>query len=187
MKYKCESTIVEAVQFENNSESIRKLHDLLGKDEMLINYQDLNNPFIPIKVSKGRTKLFIGDYLIKEKKGIFRIMSNTAFERIYTEINELNKMNFGEAVEILKKGGAVCRPKWKGTFIVKQVPSLILEGTIPTMQSLPQSAKELILSRKNKFINYTNQLLIVYSDGHADSWVPSIDDVLAEDWEIILP
>lgn len=55
------------------------------------------------------------------------------------------------------------------------------------MQSLPQSAKDLILKDKG-FIDYTSQCLIYNENtGRADSWVPSISDMFADDWEIVLP
>lgn len=74
----------------------------------------------------------------------------------------------------------------KGRFVVKQVPAYITEEIIPKMQSLPQSAKDIIMARSNKHIDYTNQILIIHPDGHADSWVPSVSDVFAEDWEIVV-
>ena len=96
--------------------------------------------------------------------------------------------NFGSAIEILKQGGAIRRKGWngKGLFVVKQVPAHITEEIIPKMQSLPQSAKDIIMARENKYIDYTNQMLIINPDGRADSWVPSSSDVFAEDWEIAL-
>lgn len=100
----------------------------------------------------------------------------------------LHLMTFGDAIEILKQGGAVRRSGWngKGLFVVKQVPAHITEEIIPKMQSLPQSAKALILKGKG-FIDYTSQCLIYNENtGRADSWVPSISDVFAEDWEIVL-
>lgn len=56
---------------------------------------------------------------------------------------------------------------------------------IPNMQSLPQSAKDILMSRENPHIDYTNQMLIINPDGRADSWVPSSSDIFAEDWEVI--
>lgn len=41
------------------------------------------------------------------------------------------------------------------------------------------------MSRENKVIDYTSQMLIINPDGRADSWVPSVSDVFAEDWEIL--
>ena len=99
----------------------------------------------------------------------------------------LHQMSFGDAIEVLKQGGAVRRRGWngKGLFVVKQVPSRINSDIIPKMQSLPQSAKDLIIAGKG-FIDYTSQCLIYNENtGRADSWVPSISDVFAEDWEIV--
>ena len=68
---------------------------------------------------------------------------------------------------------------------MKQVPSHIEGDIIPNMQSLPQSAKDILMSHENPHIDYTNQMLIINPDGRADSWVPSVSDVFAEDWELI--
>jgi hypothetical protein len=100
----------------------------------------------------------------------------------------LHQMTFGDAIEVLKQGGAVRRSGWngKGLWVIKQVPARITEDVIPRMQSLPQSAKDLILKGKG-FIDYTSQCLIYNENtGRADSWVPSISDVFADDWEIVL-
>lgn len=99
----------------------------------------------------------------------------------------LDTFTFGTAVLFLKAGMAVRRAGWngKGLFIVKQVPSHITADIIPNMQSLPQSAKDIIMARKEPHINYTNQMLIINPDGRADSWVPSSSDVFAEDWELV--
>lgn len=99
----------------------------------------------------------------------------------------LATFTFGTAVLLLKAGMAVRRAGWngKGLFVVKQVPSHITADIIPNMQSLPQSAKDIIMARKEPHIDYTNQMLIINPDGRADSWVPSSSDVFAEDWELV--
>lgn len=99
----------------------------------------------------------------------------------------LDTFTFGTAVLFLKAGMAVRRAGWngKGLFVVKQVPSHITADIIPNMQSLPQSAKDIIMARKEPHIDYTNQMLIINLDGRADSWVPSSSDVFAEDWELV--
>ncbi|WP_106828077.1 DUF2829 domain-containing protein [Parabacteroides pacaensis] len=97
------------------------------------------------------------------------------------------KYGFGEAIEALKFGLAIRRSGWngKGLFVIKQVPAHIESDIVPKMQSLPQSAKDLILKSKG-FVDYTSQCLIYNENtGCADSWVPSISDVFAEDWEIV--
>lgn len=104
-----------------------------------------------------------------------------------TTITTLPRMSFGIAIEALKFGLAIRRSGWngKGLFVIKQIPAHIESDIIPKMQSLPQSAKDLIQKGKG-FIDYTSQCLIYNENtGRADSWVPSISDVFAEDWEIV--
>lgn len=100
---------------------------------------------------------------------------------------QLHQMNFGEALEMLLMGEAIRRSGWngKGLFVIKQNPAYIEEHVIPNMQSLPQKAKDLILANK-KTIYYQNQCLIYNTNtGCADSWVPSVSDMFANDWEIV--
>lgn len=95
---------------------------------------------------------------------------------------------FSIAINLLEAGFVVRRSMWNGTgmCIIKQVPAHITELTIPNMQSLPQQAKDLVM-RKAKCIDYASQCLIYNTKtGRADSWNPSIADVFAEDWEIVL-
>lgn len=97
------------------------------------------------------------------------------------------KMNFGMAIMALKAGYPIRRSGWNGKslMVFKQVPARIESDVIPKMQSLPQSAKDLIMKGKG-FIDYTSQCLIYNENtGRADSWVPSISDVFADDWEIV--
>lgn len=96
---------------------------------------------------------------------------------------ELNSFTFGTAVLFLKAGMAVRRAGWngKGMFIVKQIPSHITADIIPNTQS----AKDIIMARKEPHIDYSNQMLIINPDGRADSWVPSSSDVFAEDWKLV--
>ena len=96
-------------------------------------------------------------------------------------------ISFGSAIALLKSGFAIRRSGWNGKnlFVIKQVPAHIESDIIPNMQSLPQSAKDLILGGKG-YIKYTNQCLIYNGNtGQADSWVPSISDVFADDWELV--
>ena len=107
-------------------------------------------------------------------------------KRMYKCDNFLSSDEFS-ALDALKAGMAVRRAGWngKGLFVVKQVPAHITVDIIPNMQSLPQSAKNILMSRENPHIDYTNQMLIINPDGRADSWVPSSSDVFAEDWELV--
>lgn len=96
-------------------------------------------------------------------------------------------MKFSEIITALEEGRVVRRAGWNGKSIVvfKQVPAQIGSSVIPTMQSLPKDAKEVILSTAGH-IDYTSQCLIYNTvTGRADSWVPSISDVFADDWSTI--
>ena len=121
-------------------------------------------------LSSGCNKLIIskeGNVFLANK--VYGIYHNTIFE---CNTNE---------------GKACRRSGWngKGMFIVKQVPSHITSEIIPNIQSLPQSAKDILMKRENPHIDYTNQMLIINPDGRADSWIPSSSDVFAEDWEVV--
>lgn len=100
----------------------------------------------------------------------------------------LSEFDFGTAIKFLKAGGAISRAVWRSEkFVVKQVPSIITADIIPKMQSLPQVAKDILMSRKNPHIGYTNQMLIIHPDGQADSWQPTPEDIFAVDWKLVVP
>ena len=122
-------------------------------------------------------------YLVEYKDGYKSWSPKSTFEEAY---HEVSSVNFGGAIDLLKAGFAVRRKGWngKGLFVVKQIPAHITGDIIPNMQSLPQIAKDILMNRENPHIDYTNQMLIINQDGRADSWVPSVSDVFAEDWEI---
>ena len=123
-------------------------------------------------------------YLVEYKDGYKSWSPKSVFEEAY---HEAVSVDFGRAIALLKAGLAVRRKGWngKGLFVVKQVPAHITADIIPNMQSLPQSAKDIIMARKEPHIDYTNQMLIINPDGRADSWVPSSSDMFAEDWELV--
>ena len=97
--------------------------------------------------------------------------------------------DFGEAIKALKDGHAIARKGWNGKnlFVIKQIPATIEGLIIDKIQSLPNSCKELIKQKEGvPIIKYTNQMLIINHDGRADSWVPSVSDIFAEDWYVVM-
>lgn len=123
-------------------------------------------------------------YLVEYNDGYKSWSPKSVFEEVYRKVGSVT---FGGAIYLLKAGLAVRRKGWngKGLFVVKLNPSHIEGGIIPKIQSLPQSVKNILLSRENAHIDYTNQMLIINSDGRADSWVPSSSDLFAVDWEVV--
>lgn len=110
-------------------------------------------------------------------------VNNYELSCISHPVHQLELSGVPVTPEILEKNG--WKRNGKGLFIVKQVPSHIEGDIIPKMQSLPQSAKNILMKRENPHIDYTNQMLIINPNGRADSWVPSSSDVFAEDWEVV--
>ena len=170
--YKCAETYVERLHIE--------LEDVESRHKKLSTFLESKN-FNDIKKEGMKFLLTLQSVIMTHYSCILSQRINNIF------VGNLPGMSFGIAIEALKFGLPVRRKGWngKGLFIVKQVPAHITGDIIPNMQSLPQSAKNILMSRENPHIDYTNQMLIINPDGRADSWVPSSSDVFAEDWEVV--
>lgn len=104
--------------------------------------------------------------------------------------------NFGQALEALEAGGIVWRDNWgRGVgdfFAFRQVPAQIKMSVVAGMQSLPHAAKKNLIRRNlnnpgseaYKSIRYDNQLAIVMDDNQIESWIPDVEDMRANDWNI---
>lgn len=89
-------------------------------------------------------------------------------------------MSFGQAVELLKLGERVARKGWngKGMFVVFQ------KGYPQGIPCNEQTAIAWGLNYGDLF-KCEPYLQIKMVNGSHAMWVPSINDVLAEDWEIV--
>lgn len=175
--YKCADTFIDRLYIEHSN--------LMEKFEKCAIFVDSNKFREVVKDDYPAFLLSLQRDLMGRYAAILE--QRTAISKGETSITTLPRMSFGIAIQALKFGLAIRRSGWngKGLFVVKQVPAHIGSDVIPKMQSLPQSAKDLILAG-NGFIDYTSQCLIYNENtGRADSWVPSISDVFAEDWEIV--
>lgn len=96
--------------------------------------------------------------------------------------------DFSSAVQWLKAQKCLRRTSWpEGTFVVKQVPADIPSEIIPKMTSLPDSVKNLLLSRSaDASIHYRHQMLQIDRNGIANAWQPNAEDVFAEDWQLVM-
>ena len=195
MKYRKKPVVIEAVQLK--VDNFDAVCDFMGgtpvpkhnPDFGIDEHGNTNEPYLGVYIEtlEGKMLASYGDYIIKGVNGEFYPCKPDIFEKTYDKADDSSVMCFGDAIEVLKQGGAVRRSGWngKGLMVFKQVPAHIESDIIPKMQSLPQSAKDLIPKGKG-FIDYTSQCLIYNENtGRADSWVPSISDVFAEDWEIV--
>lgn len=99
MKYIKKPVEIEAVQFIDTPERICEIAEFVGTD-LSVNYEDKDNPYIPIETLEGTMKASVGDYIIKGVKGeiypckpdIFEQTYDcvgTPLDRMYREIDEL--------------------------------------------------------------------------------------------------
>ena len=89
-------------------------------------------------------------------------------------------MNFGGALEALKSGGKVAREGWngKGMFVVYQ------KGYPNGIKCNKQTADAWGMNEGDLF-KCEPYLQIQVVNGSHSMWVPSINDCLAEDWNIV--
>lgn len=98
-------------------------------------------------------------------------------------------MSFGEALQALEAGECVRRENWEeGKFVVKQIPADIPAEVVPNMQSLPDSAKEIINKTHREDIHYRWQCLLIVQDTEtsvATNYIPDWQDMFAKNWMIV--
>lgn len=158
-----------------SSELLNKLHELT--------YFIYSDKFANIKDKTQRLLFLLQHEAMKDYSSILK-------QRI-SNINKSNDLDIKIGIGIIKNclifGLPVRRKSWdKNLVVFKQRPATISKEIIQKIQSLPDSAKEIILNNADS-INYKNQCLICdISTGEANPWFPTIDDMFAEDWEIIL-
>ena len=109
-------------------------------------------------------------------------------------------MNFGDIIKELKNGKTVRRSTWWiNRFIVRQIPQTISPDIVPHMTSLPDMAKEHIKQSAidanetgGGSISYHDQVISIdvnptTGDSRATYYIPTWEDIFAEDWVVILP
>ena len=86
-------------------------------------------------------------------------------------------MNFGGALKALKSGEKVAREGWngKGMFVY-----MVGKGSY---EPTTEVAKQLV--SENGTVDYEPYLAIKNVKGTVSTWVPNINDCLAEDWVIV--
>lgn len=88
MKYRKKPVIIEAIQFEDNSDRIIEIHEFMGGDTIRVNYEDENNPYLKIETLEGIMKASVGDYIIKGVNGEFYPCKPDIFEKTYERVTD---------------------------------------------------------------------------------------------------
>ena len=87
----------------------------------------------------------------------------------------MHEYNFSIILESLKQGSKIARKGWngKGMFVY-----LVPAASYPAMTKV---TKEYF----GETVKYNAYFAIKNVDGTVSTWVPSVNDVLAEDWVIV--
>ena len=86
-------------------------------------------------------------------------------------------MDFGEALKEVKNGKKIAREGWNGKgMFVYYVPA----GSYAPCTKVAES-----LVNETGLVNYNPYLAIKNVNGTVSTWVPSINDCLAEDWHVV--
>lgn len=95
-------------------------------------------------------------------------------------------MSCGNAFkECIENRKVICRKTNIKYVIFCQIPAIINEDVIPKMTSLSYAAKDIILATCKR-ISYRNQMLkINLNIGEAEQYMPTAEDLFANDWEIV--
>lgn len=86
MKYRKKPVIIEAIQFEDNSDRIIEIHEFMEGDTIRVNYEDKDNPYLKIETLEGTMKASVGDYIIKGVNGEFYPCKPDIFEKTYERV-----------------------------------------------------------------------------------------------------
>ncbi|MGH0053385.1 MAG: DUF2829 domain-containing protein [Sphaerochaetaceae bacterium] len=150
---------------------------------------DMEKPYIVkrngkflISTLEGDMEISNGDYIIRGVQGELYPCKPDIFDVTYKKCNAEEVaiipeiIDFGTALRFCKyKGYKVARKGWNGKgMFVYYVPA--------------EKFKTLTAVAKEEFgdeVQYNPYLAIKTVQGTVSTWVPSINDVLAEDWEII--
>lgn len=116
-------------------------------------------------------------YLVKYQDGYESWSPKKQFEDAY---RDCMGMTFGIALELLKEGCKVAREGWngKGMFAVYQ------KGYPDGIPCNKQTAEAWGLNEGDLF-KCNPYLQIKQEDGSHSMWVPSVGDLLAEDWVLV--
>lgn len=168
---------------------IREYLELNERIEKLIDF--LKNPKVALSIEMtafmAAQRLAMSDYskFLWKRMEILGIDS----EDLKDYNHPYQNLSFGEALQALEAGKCVRRESWVGDkFVVKQINSDIPAEVVPKMQSLPDSAKEIINKTHREDIHYRNQCLMIVQDTEtsvATNYVPDWNDMFAKDWMVL--
>lgn len=137
-----------------------------------------------IETLEGTMHASVGDYIITGINGEKYPCKPDIFEKTYENVEETMEaggVDFGTAIKLMKCGTKMFREHWNGKnmFVVYQ------KGYPDGIPCNKNTAEAWGMNEGDKFV-CNPYLQIKQIDGSHSMWVPSIGDVLADDWCIFM-
>ncbi|MGH2666020.1 DUF2829 domain-containing protein [Flavobacterium sp.] len=98
-----------------------------------------------------------------------------------------NNLNFGQAIEALKKGHKVAREGWNGKamYLFMQVGNTVAKNFIPNFKSLPDSVKDHLTTLKKDVVFNSSITMFTAAQEMQPGWLASQTDMLSNDWVVL--
>jgi hypothetical protein len=142
-------------------------------------YNDFRNWILPDD-EDGNDEGYLVEYIdggqrnTEAYKGYVSWSPKDVFERSYREVSGLS---FGLAIEAMKMGHKMARAGWNGRgMFVYYVPA----NSYPVQTGAAKSH-----FGEGSMVPYNAYMAIKNVDNTVSTWVPSVNDVLADDWSIV--
>ena len=103
----------------------------------------------------------------------------TVFKNAYREVTDSQNLNFGAALEYLKAGQAITRKGWNGRNMFAY---MVGANSYPAQTGVAKA-----FFGEGALVPYGAYFALKGVDGVINTWVPSISDILAEDWYVGIP
>lgn len=89
-------------------------------------------------------------------------------------------MKFGDALEAIKQGSKIARKGWNGKgMFVYYVPAAKYPASRNELNTMASNADS------DGMVKYNAYMAIKNVDGTVSTWVPSVNDCFADDWELL--
>jgi len=106
-------------------------------------------------------------------------------------------MRFSDAIDLLERGFLLCRRETNGmnSFIFMQKSHILKGQDIEYLKFLPEAVRNEFVRRRELIsldlrqscyfqkLHYSNQLLSVDHENNIKTWIPTVEDLTANDWE----
>lgn len=88
MKYRKKPVEIEAVQFDDDPDTLIKINDDLGLDPVTVSYENPDAPVLKIPTLEGTMTAQAGDFIIKGVHGEFYPCKPDIFEETYEPVDK---------------------------------------------------------------------------------------------------